>query len=51
VKDGKPGSPCPRRYLAFSTEYDEKGVCTASRLYQKNKIEELGVSDEITEKV
>ena len=51
VKDGKPGSPCPRRYLAFSTEYDGKGVCTASRLYQKNKIEELGVSDEITEKV
>ena len=51
VKDGKPGSPCPRRYLAFSTEYDEKGVCTASRLYQKNKIEELGISNEITEKV
>ncbi len=51
VKDGKPGSPCPRRYLAFSKEYDEKGVCTASRLYQKNKIEELGISQEITEKV
>ena len=51
VKDGKPGSPCPRRYLAFSKEYDEKGVCTASRLYQKNKIEELGISEEITEKV
>jgi len=51
VKNGKPGSPCPRRYLAFSKEYDEKGVCTASRLYQKNKIEELGISQEITEKV
>ena len=51
VKEGKPGSPCPRRYLAFSKEYDEKGVCTASRLYQKNKIEELGISEEITEKV
>ena len=51
VKNGKPGSPCPRRYLAFSKEYDEKGVCTASRLYQKNKIEELGASEEITEKV
>ncbi len=51
VKNGKPGSPCPRRYLAFSKEYDEKGVCTASRLYQKNKIEELGISEEITEKV
>ena len=51
VKDGKPGSPCPRRYLAFSKEYDEKGVCTASRLYQKNKIEELGISEKITEKI
>ncbi|MBC8265996.1 MAG: hypothetical protein H8E84_03430 [Flavobacteriales bacterium] len=51
VEEGKPGSPCPRRYLAFSTEYDEKGVCTASRLYQKNKIEELGISEEITDKV
>ena len=51
VKNGKPGSPCPRRYLAFSKEYDEKGVCTASRLYQKNKIEELGISEEITEKI
>ena len=51
VEDGKPGSPCPRKYLAFSTEYDEKGVCTASRLYQKNKIDEHGISDEITDKV
>ena len=51
VKDGHPGSPCPRRYLAFSKEYDKKGVCTASRLYQKNKIEELGISEEITEKI
>ena len=51
VEKGKPGSSCPRRYLAFSKEYDEKGVCTASRLYQKNKIEEQGISKEITDKV
>lgn len=50
AKDGKAGSPCPRRYLALSNEYGKEGVCTASRLYQKNKIEELGISDEITDK-
>tara|TARA_B100000959_G_scaffold239334_1_gene259891 strand:- start:558 stop:2339 length:1782 start_codon:yes stop_codon:yes gene_type:complete len=51
VKEGKSGSPCPRRYLAFNKDYNEEGVCTASRLYQKNKIEELGISEEITDKV
>ena len=50
VKEGNPGSPCPRRYLAFSKEYNEEGVCTASRLYQKNKIDEKGISDQITDK-
>jgi len=51
IKEDKPGSSCPRKYLAFNKEYNEKGVCTASRLYQKNKIKELGISEEITEKV
>jgi hypothetical protein len=51
VKEDKPGSSCPRKYLAFNKEYNDKGVCTASRLYQKNKIKELGISEEITEKV
>ena len=50
VKDGKPGSPCPRKFLALSHEYGTEGVCTASRLYQKNKIEEQGISDDITGK-
>jgi len=38
---GKPGSPCPQRYLLFNTEFTEKPICTASRQYQKLKIEEL----------
>ena len=50
IKEGKPGSSCPRKFLALSNEYGTEGVCTASRLFQKNKIEEKGVSDEITEK-
>lgn len=41
IKDGKPGSPCPKRYVALNNEFNDKGLCTASRQYQKLKIEEL----------
>ena len=51
IEKGKPGSPCPRKFLALSNEYGTEGVCTASRLYQKNKIEEEGCSNKITDKV
>ena len=50
IAEGKPGSPCPRGFLALNDEYGSQGVCTASRLFQKNKIEEEGMSNEITEK-
>ena len=50
ITEGKPGSPCPRKFLALSNEYGNEGVCTASRLYQKNKIDEQGISDQITDK-
>lgn len=50
IEEGKPGSPCPRKFLALSDEYGTQGVCTASRLFQKNKIEEKGISDQIVEK-
>ncbi len=35
------GSSCPKRFLALSKEYDNKGICTASRKYQEIKISEL----------
>ena len=50
IEEGKPGSPCPRKFLALSNEYGAEGVCTASRLFQKNKIDEQGISDQITDK-
>jgi len=50
IAEGRPGSPCPRGFLALNDEYGTQGVCTASRLFQKNKIEEEGMSNEITEK-
>ncbi|MEC7863578.1 MAG: hypothetical protein VYB55_00760 [Bacteroidota bacterium] len=50
IEEGKPGSPCPRKFLALSDEYGTEGICTASRLFQKNKIKEQGISNQITEK-
>lgn len=41
IQKGKPGSACPWKYLALSTEYAKEGLCTASRQYQRIKIDEL----------
>lgn len=41
IKNGKPGSPCTEKHLAFNTEFTTEPICTASRKYQKLKIEEL----------
>lgn len=53
--EGKPGSPCPKGFLVSNMEFTKKPVCTASKLYQRRKIEQiqaLDVSDEVkTQKV
>ena len=41
IEKGKPGSACPKRYAALNNEYADKGLCIASRKYQKLKIAEL----------
>lgn len=41
INKGRPGSSCPKKYLAFNTEFSEKGICVASREYQHLKIKEL----------
>ena len=38
---GRPGSACPKGYLVSNTEFTEKPICTASRQYQKLKLEHL----------
>jgi hypothetical protein len=38
---GKPGAACLKKHLLYSTEFTERPICTASRQYQKLKIEEL----------
>ena len=41
IKNGKPGSPCTEKHLAFNTEFTEVPICTASHKYQKLKIAQL----------
>lgn len=41
IQQGKPGSSCPRKYLALDNSYDPKGLCTASSKYQKIALEKL----------
>ena len=38
---GKPGSPCPKGHLVSNTEFTAKAICTASRQYQKLKIDQI----------
>ncbi|KQR72233.1 hypothetical protein [Pedobacter sp. Leaf176] len=49
IEKGRPGSPCTKKYLCNNTEFTEQAICTASRVYQRLKIESLksaGLSDE-----
>jgi len=41
VQKGRPGSACPKGYLVSNTEFTPQPICTASRQYQKLKIEQL----------
>ena len=38
---GKPGSPCIKKHLVSNTEFTDEPICTASRKYQKRKLEQL----------
>ena len=41
IRNGRPGSPCTEKHLAFNTEFTTEPICTASRKYQKLKIARL----------
>jgi hypothetical protein len=41
AESGIPGSPCPKGFLISDKQYTDKPICTASRQFQKNKIEEI----------
>ncbi len=36
-----PGNPCPKKYAALNHEFGDKTLCTASRKYQRLKLDEL----------
>jgi len=50
IAKNRPGSPCYKKFLTFSKEFTDKPICTASRQYQKLKIDALkkSCSDEAT---
>ncbi|MBL0356019.1 MAG: hypothetical protein IPP72_03640 [Chitinophagaceae bacterium] len=41
IGNGCPGSPCTEKHLALNTEFTSEPICTASKKYQKLKIEHL----------
>lgn len=41
IAKGKPGSPCYKKFLSFSTEFTEKPICLSSRQYQDLKLASL----------
>ena len=38
IEKNKPGSSCPKKFLALSKEYGEQGICSASKKYQDLKL-------------
>ncbi|MEJ8756968.1 hypothetical protein WG947_08180 [Pontibacter sp. H259] len=41
IDKGKPGSPCIKKHLVSNSEFTEEPICTASRKYQRRKLEQL----------
>ena len=41
IRDGKPGSACPKGFTKTNTEFGSRPICTASRAYQKLKLLDL----------
>jgi hypothetical protein len=54
IREGHPGSPCPKTFLALSTELTEVPICPASRRYQilkARKLNQLRAEGKDTEKI
>lgn len=41
VENGKPGSPCPKKFLISNKDYSDKPLCTASITFINKKIADL----------
>lgn len=47
IDKGRPGSSCPKKFVALNKDFTDKGICMASRQYQHLKLKELD-SQELT---
>lgn len=41
IAQGRPGSPCYKKFLSFNSEFTSEPICTASRQYQHHKLKQL----------
>lgn len=41
IESGRPGSSCPKLYVSINKEFTDEAICTASRQYQRLKINSL----------
>ena len=41
IEEGRPGSPCPKGYLASDTAFTHIPICPASHAYQKRRLAQL----------
>lgn len=41
IGEGRPGSRCPKGYLVSNTEFTATPICTASRSFQRRKLESI----------
>ena len=41
IQQGRPGSPCYKKFLSGNTEFTTQPICTASRQYQDLKIKQI----------
>ena len=46
---GTPGSPCIKDHLALNNEFGERALCTASRKYQTQKIDEINARSDLSD--
>jgi hypothetical protein len=45
IREGKPGSPCPKGFLVANTEFTEKPICLASTKYQTKKLKMINTQE------
>jgi hypothetical protein len=45
IEKGRPGSPCPKKYVSVDKEFTDHSICRASRQYQYLKLQQLEEKD------